>query len=960
MVLADLDPADGSRILVTRTSPLQKDLFNRIPGTKWSHRQQAWHLPLGWAGCLALRSTFREDLEVGPGLAEWATSEYRERVQPCLDLRMAYDAEGSETLYGYQRAGVAFLSLAKRGLLADEMGLGKAQPLSEPVLTPSGFKPMGDIKQGDYVIGSDGSPTQVFGTYRQGVRPVYKVTFKDGGFTYADEEHLWRVASATMQNRGKSVVLTTRELIERGITGSVDNRNGKQYPTFSIPLLSAPVEFEEQENELPVEPYTLGVLLGDGYVKRHDISFCTMDQDMVNRVVASLPSDTAVRIKHNVNYRNDSDVDVISVGFVRAERNTPNSVLVGLRELGVTGHGSGSKFVPEAYLYASVEARTAVLQGLMDTDGSCDKGGNATFSSASLQLAQDVVHLVRSLGGLATLQVKPPKKGGNFNVHGVAIKMPDNSKIFHIKRKRELARQNWEKYPPRRLITGIEYSHDEETQCIAVAAPDHLYVTRDFIVTHNTRQALMTLQQLYMQGTNPFPTLIVAPNSTKIGWKREAETVWPGLEVVVVKGSAAQRRKQLETPAHIYVMNWESLRGHSRLAPYGSISLARCPECGGEDPRITHVKCEVHPRELNQIKFNSVIADEIHRSKSPTAKQTRALWSATGAADIRIALTGTPIANAPDDLWTVLHWLSPEEWPSRTKFIDRFLDISYNAFGAATVTGVKASMRDEFFGAVDPRMRRMSKDAVLPFLPPKVYERRDVEMAPKQAKAYKQMVEQMIAELDDGNLLVTTSPLVRMTRLLQFASSYAELEREWNEDRQEWDEHVKLIDPSCKINAFIDDLTDFGDESVVVFAVSRQLIEMLSEKLTKLKIAHGLITGAQNADERQHWMDEFQAGRVKYMLCTIAAGGTGITLTRGSTAVFLQRSWSMIDNTQAEARVHRIGSEQHETIRILDYVTAGTVEEAVHVAVEQKSNRLEEILRDKELLRKVVENGGDW
>lgn len=593
MVYAEIDPDDPRRIEITRTSPLQKELFNTIPGTRWSHKKGAWHMPLGWAGCLALRSTFRDSLELGEKLTEWAQNEINFRINPCMALREATEAEGADHLYGYQRAGVAFMATAKRALCADEMGTGK------------------------------------------------------------------------------------------------------------------------------------------------------------------------------------------------------------------------------------------------------------------------------------------------------------------------------------------------------------------------TRQSLMTLQQLYMDGTNPFPALIVAPNSTKISWKREAETVWPGLKVIVVKGSAAQRRKQLQTPAHVYVMNWESVRGHSRLAPYGSIGLARCEECGGIDPRITHVKCEVHERELNQLSFNTVICDEAHRMKDPKAKQTRAVWAATGDAEIRLALTGTPIASTPDDLWTILHWLSPEEWPSKTRFVERMLDVSYNAFGAATVIGVKPHMREEFFAAVDPRMRRMPKALVLSHLPPVLTERRDVEMEPKQKKAYDQMVDQMVAELDD-DLLVTTSPLVRVTRLLQFASSYAEIDKEWNEARQEYDEHVRLVEPSSKIKAFLNDLEDFGTDSVVVFAVSKQLINMLSARLTKMGIEHGLITGDQNADQRQEAMDKFQAGKIQFMLCTIAAGGTGITLTKARVGVFLQRSWSMIDNIQAEARVHRIGSEQHDSVVIVDYVTADTIEEVVIGAVEQKNNRLEDILRDKQLLKNAI------
>jgi SNF2 family DNA or RNA helicase len=167
-------------------------------------------------------------------------------------------------------------------------------------------------------------------------------------------------------------------------------------------------------------------------------------------------------------------------------------------------------------------------------------------------------------------------------------------------------------------------------------------------------------------------------------------------------------------------------------------------------------------------------------------------------------------------------------------------------------------------------------------------------------------------------------------------------------------QYVKLKEPSCKLDAFMDDLDDFGDDSVVVFAVSSQLINMLSARLTKLNIAHGLITGDQDAKERKIHMNNFQSGATKYILCTIAAGGTGITLTAGNTAVFLQRSWSMIENLQAEARVHRIGSQIHDSIKVIDYVTLNSSEEAVFKAVELKQDNLEFLLRDKDMMKKFL------
>lgn len=468
-----------------------------------------------------------------------------------------------------------------------------------------------------------------------------------------------------------------------------------------------------------------------------------------------------------------------------------------------------------------------------------------------------------------------------------------------------------------------------------------------------TRQALMTAMAHYQNGENPFPILAVVPNSTKTGWKREAAQVWPGLEVQIIKGGAAERRKQLETPAHLYVINWEGVRGHSRLAPYGSIALKRCKECGGEDERISFKACEVHKRELNQIDFGMVIADEAHRMKDPSAKQTRALWAATGDAEFRYALTGTPIADAPDDLWAILHWLDPNEWPSRVRYIDRYAQLQYNAFGAPIVTGLRYDTKDEFFRIVNPRMRRMPKELVLSHLPPVIRERRDVEMTPKQKKSYEQMRDKLVTELDDG-VLTASSPLTKMTRLIQFSSSYAELEETVNPVNGKLDTKVRLVEPSCKIDAFMADRPDFGDDSVVVFAASRQLIYLLHDRLTKDDIPHGLITGMQNQDERQKSIDDFQEGKTKYLLATLGAGGTGLTLTAARIAVYLQRSWSMIENEQSEGRVHRIGSEIHDSILYIDYVTTESVEEVQHMAVAAKGERLEEILRDKDLLKRAL------
>lgn len=482
----------------------------------------------------------------------------------------------------------------------------------------------------------------------------------------------------------------------------------------------------------------------------------------------------------------------------------------------------------------------------------------------------------------------------------------------------------------------------------------------DAMGSGKTATTIRGVAELFKQGENVFPMLVVCPNSVKNTWQREFQQWWPGIEVQVIKGGMAQRRKQLKEAAHVYVINYEALRSHSRLAPYGSVSLKKCLDHGGEDPKITENTCQVHQRELNKFKFHTVIADEAHRVKDPRSQQTRALWSAAGDAEFRVALTGTPIANDVTDLWPILHFLRPQEFSSKTRWIDRFLNTLLNAYNQTVVLGIKPEMYDEFYKALEPRFRRMPEELVLSHLPPIVYERIDCEMSAKQKKAYDQMRKDMIAELEDSETLRVGKggPMIRATRLLQFASSYAEAET--IEDGV--DEHgfprirqkVTLIEPSAKLDTFMDMIPDFGESQVAVMAVSRQLIELLSARLEKAKIPHGLVTGRQDEDERTRSIDDFQAGKTKFILFTAAAGGTGITLTAARILVRLQRPYSLVDDRQALARVRRIGSERHASILVFDFITAGTIDTEVQKALDKKGVSFEEVVRDEKTLLELL------
>lgn len=472
--------------------------------------------------------------------------------------------------------------------------------------------------------------------------------------------------------------------------------------------------------------------------------------------------------------------------------------------------------------------------------------------------------------------------------------------------------------------------------------------------TGKTAQLIRTLQVLQEMGENPFPALVVCPNSLKLStWARELSTWAPELTYQVVDGHAGKRRKQLALESQVFILNWEAVRLHSRLAPYGVTTLT---------------DKEKEPKELNELGLRTVILDEAHKAKDPSAAQTRAVWAVLHQAEFRFLATGTPVAQNVGDLWSLGHGLEPTWFPAKTKYLGYFADTSINQFGGLDVHGVRPEHRDDFFKIVEPLMRRIPKEAALPQLPPVLPDQiRHTVMGAKQKKAYDEMERDMIAQLDD--LVVAPNPLSQLTRLTQFASASAETvpgTRRQKITVMEGGQYVeKMIDvptvdvkltaPSAKVDDLVDLLEEMGeDEPLVVAAVSRQLIELAADRLKKLKITHGLITGAQSQYERDQAVQQFQNGIIRVVLLTVGAGAEGITLTRSRTLLFMQTPYSNVQYLQARDRVHRIGSERHDAIRIIKQVTPGTVEERREELLATKQMRMEEVVRDRETLAKLL------
>jgi phosphate starvation-inducible PhoH-like protein len=322
------------------------------------------------------------------------------------------------------------------------------------VLTPSGFRPIGDLAVGDLVVGSNGEPTPVLGVYPQGPKRIYRLVSRDGAATLCSEDHLWAVKTPEDRRRGASWrVVETKEMVGRF--------RAARARKYELPLLTSPVALPERA--VPIEPYALGLLLGDG------------------RLTGS------------------ATPTLVAMGAERTSLTAADPATDALRRPGPVGpHAS---FVPELYLNNSADVRLGVLQGLLDSAGEpvavrdrTGSTGSIRYATRSQRLRDDVTGIVRSLGGVVTSRRRQ-------DAFVLDIRLPAGVEPFRLSTKVEEYRACGCGRPAR-FVDRIEPAGTEEAVCIQVAAADSLYVTEDYLLTHNTlNDAFIILDEA--QNTSP-------------------------------------------------------------------------------------------------------------------------------------------------------------------------------------------------------------------------------------------------------------------------------------------------------------------------------------------------------------------------------------------------------------------------------------------------------------------------
>lgn len=375
------------------------------------------------------------------------------------------------------------------GESVDKVVQGNAQPLNALIGTPNGWKRMGDIHVGDKVLTPYGNVTRVTGVYPKGIRPVYRVTLRDGSTVEACNQHLWQIEryKTTAKHKGvdengkkiyvrpsngRTCELTTEIIDTEELKRRVDK--GRQ---INLPKIK-PVAYDTQD--LPIHPYVLGAILGDANIDKKGHAVITVDSkdhEIIDRICS---------YGYKLTRSNNKSKTKTPIYYI-------NGVAKALRDLGLAGHRSWEKFIPEIYLYGNVSQRTLLLQGIMDTDGTISKSGEMEFTSSSKAFAKNVQSLVRSLGGRVGLNIKHNVMYTSPNQKTKKQARPvyrvQNIRLFDINpflllRKADRWVKRFDNSGNR--VVSVEFIRYDEVQCIRVEDDRHLYITDDYIPTHNT------------------------------------------------------------------------------------------------------------------------------------------------------------------------------------------------------------------------------------------------------------------------------------------------------------------------------------------------------------------------------------------------------------------------------------------------------------------------------------------
>jgi len=398
-----------------------------------------------------------------------------------------------------------------------------------------------------------------------------------------------------------------------------------------------------------------------------------------------------------------------------------------------------------------------------------------------------------------------------------------------------------------------------------------------------------------MKQTDATRILVVCPNSLKYFWANELKK-WYNISSTVVNGTPQLRSTQIAYKSKWTIINYESLR--------------------------------LHKEEL-QIRWDIVIFDESHRLKNRKALMFKAAKYLTKKAQIIWCSSGTPILNRLSELWTTLHIMYPKKYGSYWKFCENYCEVFNNGWGMQVRDILDPDHRaiQEIREVLKPMMIRRLKSEVLKDLPEKIISQVWVDLVGKQRNYYDEMEKDFCTLISSKEYVEAPVKIAQIIRLKQIAISAQLIDAE-------------LDNATAKIDALLEILED-SPKPVVVFSAWKKTLNLVVERLPKDLVVK-MITGEVPVSEREQIVLDFQAGKIDVLLATIGAGGVGITLTRASVVIFLDKDWTPALNRQAQDRLHRIG--QKESVLVYELLARNTIEEDIEKLLAKKIKLCENVL----------------
>ncbi len=388
-----------------------------------------------------------------------------------------------------QQAAIKHALAHKFSILTGGPGTGKAQPLHATVLTPAGFRAIGELRPGDEIITPEGTVVLVRSIHPQGIKPVYRVNFSDGRSCECCGDHLWKIWTRTSvwsPTKRKKVGSRGWRVVPLSYVQRRLSENLAESDRMGVPLLTPCASLPDIP--LPCDPYVLGALIGDGNLR--DAVLLTTTDPELREHVASLVAPLGVRLKPVTLH----GASTIGFRLIAGGKGRPNPLRDAIKQLGLAVN-SEAKFIPPLYFKASAAQRMELLRGLLDTDGTVDKLGNVSFTSCSFRLAKDFQKLAWSLGCIATLGAtrkttftyRGEKRSGR-DACVIFVQHPEPAGLFFLSRKqrRTIRHRPRKRIGHRVRITAVEPLAPQECVCISIDSPSGLYITDDYVVTHNT------------------------------------------------------------------------------------------------------------------------------------------------------------------------------------------------------------------------------------------------------------------------------------------------------------------------------------------------------------------------------------------------------------------------------------------------------------------------------------------